>query len=71
MEELLEGEEPSKIFNPIKYVIKSRIVYGIAYMATKYLMPRLHSSVNKFRPLSTEEYIRHRAKVDKLKKSFS
>ena len=33
-------------------------------------MPRLHNSIKKLGPITTEEYFRHKSKIDKLQKSF-
>lgn len=58
------------MFKPVKFMVGSKIGYGMAYMITKFLLPRMHRSIQNFKPLTVEDYCRHKSKVDKLQKSF-
>ena len=42
----------------------------MTYLMTKIFMPRMHKTVKKQGMISTEEYFKHKSKIDKLQKSF-
>ena len=42
----------------------------MTYYSTKYFNPRKHASIKNLGPISTEQYIRNKAKLDKFQQSF-